>query len=254
MNLALFAARDVGIEIARFLSDQSEDLKCLVLDANDRGEANSTIRQLSRVASDCVLSSNTIYEEGTLARMSLMGIDLIILAWWPYIIRPSVLAIPRVGCLNLHPSLLPYDRGKHYNFWTLVEDSPFGVTIHFVDPGVDTGDIAWQSQIPKSWEDTGKSLYEKAQQEIVRLFKNNFADIKNGNIPRTPQDRQQGSSHFAREIESASRIDLDRSYTARDLLNLLRARTFPPHPACRFTSGDATYEVRVDIRRITDER
>lgn len=252
MNLALFAAREVGIEIARFLGDQAEDLRCLVLDAKDGGETNSTIRQLSRVTSDRVLFSHAIYEEDALARMSLMGIDLIILAWWPYIIKPSVLAIPRVGCLNLHPSLLPYNRGKHYNFWTLVEDSPFGVTIHFVDPGVDTGDIAWQSPIPKSWEDTGKSLYEKAQKEIVRLFKANFANIKNGNIPRTPQDRRLGSSHLAREIESASRIDLDRSYTARELLNLLRARTFPPHPACRFSSEEATYEVRVDIRRITD--
>ena len=127
---------------------------------------------------------------------------------------------PRLGCLNFHPSYLPYNRGKHYNFWSLVEDTTFGVTLHFLDEGVDTGDIAFQSIIDKSWEDTGETLYNKAQQEIVRLFKTKFPEIKNGSIPRQPQEMSKGSFHRSEELDFASRIDLDRSYKARELLNL----------------------------------
>jgi hypothetical protein len=44
-------------------------------------------------------------------------------------------------------------------------------------------------------------------------------------------------------------IDLEKTYTARDLLNLLRARTFPGYRACTFSDGEASYEVRVEIKR-----
>jgi methionyl-tRNA formyltransferase len=150
---------------------------------------------------------------------------------------------------------LPYNRGKHYNFWAIVEEAPFGVTLHHVDEGVDRGDIAFQARIETGWEDTGETLYRKAQVAIVRLFRDAFDDIVAGRIPRTPQDLGAGSFHLARELEPASRIDLDAPCTARQLLNVLRARTFPPHPAAWFEAGGEKYEVRVQINRAnpTDE-
>lgn len=99
-----------------------------------------------------------------------MQLDLIILAWWPYILKEALIKIPKIGCLNFHPSYLPYNRGKHPNFWSLVEDVPFGVSLHFVDTGIDSGSIAFQKIVPKSWEDTGKTLHEKGKREIVKLF------------------------------------------------------------------------------------
>lgn len=85
-----------------------------------------------------------------------------ILAWWSYVLKENLIRIPRIGCLNFYPSFLPYNRGKHYNFWTIVEGNPFGVSQHSVDQGIDTGDIAYQSRIAKTWEDTGEALYHKA--------------------------------------------------------------------------------------------
>ena len=130
--------------------------------------------------------------------------------------------------------------------------APFGVTLHWVGAGVDCGDIAFQSLIETSWEDTGATLYYKAQEEIVRLFKEKFSEIKAGRIPRLPQDLARGSFHLARELEDASRIELDKTYTAAELLNLLRARTFQPHPAAWFEAEGRRYEVRIEIKE-TDE-
>jgi len=175
--------------------------------------------------------------------------DIGILAWWPKIISSSLISLCRAGFINTHPSLLPHNRGKHYNFWALVEQAPFGVSLHFVDKGIDNGDIVAQMPIIYSWEDTGGSLYEKAGNEIVNLFKTIYPDIRNGEVKRVPQNLKDGSIHFANEINQASEIYLDKNYTARDLFNLLRARTFPGKPACTFKDNNETYEITVNIKR-----
>lgn len=255
MKIALFAAEAVGKEVALFLGEQREPITCVVVDSADRKGLNREI-----VASSKVSGRHRIFESETLDHMATqqalraLDLDLILLAWWPYILKPDIIEIPRLGCLNFHPSLLPYNRGKHYNFWTLVEDTPFGVTLHWVNGAIDAGDIAWQSPIEKSWTDTGETLYHRAQREIVKLFREKFADIQRGAIPRVPQDLARGSAHRAAEIEPASKIDLERPYTARELLNLIRARTFPPHPGAWFLDGGEKYEVRIEIKKVTDAR
>lgn len=248
MNFGLFATQDVGLEVARFLSDRGERIACLVLDANDPGGCNQQI--LEAVETDVVAYSNALGDVETLGRLRRLDLDLLILAWWPYIVGPPVIQLARIGCLNFHNSLLPHNRGKHPNFWAIVEGSPYGVTLHFVDAGVDTGDIIFQKEVDSTWEDTGETLHRKGKHAVVELFKEKFDDIKALRFSRKPQDPKTGSFHRARELDPASRIDLDALYPARDLLNLLRARTYPPFPAAWFIEGSQKYEVRVEIRRV----
>lgn len=175
--------------------------------------------------------------------------DLGILAWWPKLISREVMKLAVGGFINTHPSLLPYNRGKHPNFWALVEEAPFGVSLHYVDEDIDSGDIVAQLPIPYDWEDTGETLYHKASQAMFELFKSVYPKIRGGYIRRVPQDINRGSLHYAVEIEEASKIDLDKSYTARQLINLLRARTFPGYPSCRFEENGNTYEITVNIKK-----
>ena len=253
MNIALFATRDVGHQVAKFFGENQEPLTCLVLDSGSEQELNSRLINDSGISSRArVFYSNSLCEEETISALRSLNLDLGILAWWPYIIKENLIGIPRLGFLNFHPSYLPYNRGKHPNFWSLVEDVPFGVTLHYVNTGIDSGDIAYQSAIDKSWEDTGATLYLKAQKEIVRLFKDSFAEIKKGNTPRKPQELTQGSFHRGKELEPASQVYLDRSYQARDLLNLVRARTFHPYPAAWFIENGQRYEARIEIKKVED--
>lgn len=251
MKIGLFAANVVGSKIAKFMGDQREAPACLVLDSNDPAGLNPAITVDSGVKdSSVIFESNSLGDDQTREQLRALDLDLIVLAWWPYILKPELIGIPRLGCLNFHPSLLPHNRGRHYNFWALVEGAPFGVTIHWVDAAVDCGDIAFQSRIATTWEDTGATLYYKAQEEIVRLFMEKFPEVKAGRIPRIPQDLALGSFHLARELEEASRIELDQAYSAGTLLNLIRARTFPPHPAAWFTDDGKRYEVRIEIKKV----
>jgi methionyl-tRNA formyltransferase len=161
-----------------------------------------------------------------------LAFDLGLLIWWPY------------------PSLLPYNRGKHFSFWAIVEQCPFGVTLHRVDTGIDTGDIVAQSTIDFGWEDTGETLLLKAQNAMIALFKEQYPFLRTGEIKSFSQVIGTGSFHQGSEIDRVTRIFLDKPYVARDLLNLLRAKTFEGLPGCRFEENGVTYDVTIKIKEV----
>ena len=180
---------------------------------------------------------------------SLKKVDYIILAWWPKIIKKEIINAPKIGVINFHPSFLPFNRGKNYNFWSIVEECKFGVTLHFVDEGIDTGDIIFQREINISWEDSGESLYLKAKSEMLKLFMDSYSNILRQDFTRIKQDLSKGSFHYAKELDNVSELELDKDYKAKDLLNLLRARTFTGKPSCFFIDNGVKYDVRISITK-----
>ena len=75
------------------------------------------------------------------------------------------------------PSLVRHGRGKDPNFWAIVEEVPFGVTIHHVNATTDGGDIAFQQEIAVTWEDTGATLYAKALVAMEELLQKSLPVI-----------------------------------------------------------------------------
>ena len=242
MRLLLLADGTVGAEIFRFLMEKYSDDLALVVTTRP----NEIYREAGgKGIPVCVFDS----EKSVLDRLD-SGADLGVLAWWPKILKSPLLDAPRLGFVNTHPSLLPHNRGKHYNFWALVEQAPFGVTLHRVDSGVDTGDIVAQATINYDWCDTGETLYNKAQAAMLELFCKSYPILRTGQYISKPQDNGIGSFHRASEIESASKIDLDAHYRARNLLNLLRARSFEGHPGCWFEESGHRYEISIIIKKV----
>lgn len=240
-KIALLADGAVGERLVRWLlENHREDIQVVI--CVSEGALVDMVRS-HHIPVHIAKKNDDVYE----ALSKFPDLDLGFLLWWPYLVKQNVLNLTKQGFINTHPSLLPHGRGKHYNFWTIVEEAPFGVSLHFVEEGIDCGDIVAQRSIDYGWEDTGKTLYQKAQSMIFELFIHEYLSFKVGMIKRKPQDLTLGSLHYARELEPASLIELDRSYTGRELLNLLRARTFDPHPACRFIDGGQTFEARILI-------
>ncbi|GAC1622161.1 MAG: hypothetical protein NVS4B7_13740 [Ktedonobacteraceae bacterium] len=84
----------------------------------------------------------------TLSSLAAYQTDAICVACFPLRIPAAMLAMPRLGCLNVHPSLLPANRGPMPLFWTFRHDlRQTGITIHFMDEGMDTGNILAQQFI-----------------------------------------------------------------------------------------------------------
>lgn len=251
-SLVVLASDVVGFKIAEFLFQRKEEVKFVVIDPADRGGYNERIEQLCRFSSrDCVLvEAGQLKNDGFLRRVARTRPWIGILAWWPHILKGPIRSIPQRGWLNLHPSHLPFNRGKHPNFWCLAGETPCGVSLHFIDEGIDSGDLVAQAPLDTSWEDTGETVYHKSRELILQLFKEKFDDIVADRLPRVKQSSKIGSFHAASEIEEASRINLDATCTARKLFNVIRARMFSPHPTVYFRDGRKKYSVQIVIKEI----
>jgi methionyl-tRNA formyltransferase len=248
-NFAVFADRTVGLKIIRFFNNNYPEYLKAVIVIDENSDVYNYLLD-NRFDKNNIILNNDLYSETTISKLKGLNLDYIVLSWWPHIIRKEIFSLPKIGTINFHPSYLPFNKGKHYNFWTLVEDTPFGVTIHFVDESIDGGDIIFQEKIQKSWEDNGETLYLKAQDAMADLFIENLPKLIKGDYKRIKQSVNQGTFHYAKEIVEASRIDLNKDYKARDLLNLIRARTFKGYPACYFYDKNKKYEVRIEIKEV----
>lgn len=126
--------------------------------------------------------------------------DWVISYRYPHIITPEVIDIFSGRIVNLHISYLPWNRGADPNLWSIVEQTPIGISIHAITPGLDKGDIYCQKMFEFSDEETLLSTYEKLNQEIQLLFIDVWPDIISNNLLATPQ-KGKGSYHKKKDKE-----------------------------------------------------
>jgi methionyl-tRNA formyltransferase len=110
------------------------------------------------------------------------------------IIKQQILEVPRQSTVNSHPSLLPWLRGSASVGWALYKDMPQGATAHFIDPGIDTGDIIVSRQLPVYRHDTYESINYRIAILAGELMAEAVTSIKNGEASRTPQDPNAGET------------------------------------------------------------
>jgi folate-dependent phosphoribosylglycinamide formyltransferase PurN len=114
--------------------------------------------------------------------------DLIVMANFGQILRRPLLALPVRGCINVHPSLLPLYRGPDPFYWIVENrETESGVTVHYVDEAIDTGDVILQSRMAVLPGDTERTLRDRAAAESARLLVEAMGLIRAGRAPRTPQ-------------------------------------------------------------------
>lgn len=121
-------------------------------------------------------------------------IDFLISYGYRHIIAPNVLARLPARAINLHISLLPWNRGADPNLWSFIDNTPKGVTIHYIDAGIDTGDIIVQREVRFDNESTLATSYQQLTEEIEQLFRDNWSVIRSGECSRCPQ-MGRGSYH-----------------------------------------------------------
>ncbi|RAZ52059.1 formyltransferase family protein [Campylobacter hyointestinalis] len=123
--------------------------------------------------------------------------DFLISYGYRYIIDEEVINLFNGNAINLHISYLPYNRGADPNFWSFVENSKKGVTIHLLDKGLDTGDIIVQKEIKFDKDETLASSYKKLNLEIQNLFIKNWDLIKTKSY--TPKKQSGGTYHRSKD-------------------------------------------------------
>lgn len=121
--------------------------------------------------------------------------DKIISYSYRYMIKKEVIDFMSASILNLHISYLPWNRGANPNFWSFIDNTPKGITIHEIDERLDRGKILLQKKLEFDEEkETFSTTYQKLNEEIVKLFEENRKALLEGRILGKPA-LEQGSYH-----------------------------------------------------------
>jgi methionyl-tRNA formyltransferase len=161
-----------------------------------------------------------------------LGPDLGVCVSYDQILRSHIRNVAPKGFINLHAGKLPLYRGRNVVNWALINgETEIGITSHFLDDGVDTGDIILQQTLPISWTDTYGDVLQRVVEKIPELVINSVSLIARGEAQRQPQAHLAGTYFPARGPGDEW---LDWSDTSRNLHNKIRAITHPG-PGARTT-------------------
>ena len=191
-------------------------------------------------------------EESQLRLVERLDPAFVVACGFTHVVPPEVLAVPDGGCLNLHPGLLPYARGYNPNVWSIVEDLPAGATLHYMDEGVDTGPVVATRDVETRFDDTGKDLYERLERAAFELFVETWPRVEGGSVDARVQDDSLATIHYKLEFVDLCELDPGEETTVRELLDRLRALTFPPFDNARVEVDGETYYVEVSVTHEDD--
>jgi len=174
--------------------------------------------------------------------------DLIITVEYDKILDPTILAIPKMGTVNIHFSPLPRHRGYFPVIWSLMEDDKAGVTMHWVNEQVNGGDIIATQAIPIGAEETSFSLYLKLSKIGMELFKTYFPKIMKGTAPKIAQQEELSTYHAAGYPEQ--RI-IDWNKSSNEIDRFIRALTFPGFESARTFYNDMEISILHPVESIS---
>ena len=246
MKIGICTSKYVGYELLKFIFKLS-DISFVIIHKEDNYKDN--------IIKLCQDNNVNFYDvdvnsDKFISLSKKNNIDLIFMLWFPTIVKKLSLNSVNIGFINLHPSFIPHNRGMHPYYWSIVDNTPAGTTIHFIDENIDEGKILFQKKIDVSITDTGESLYYKNLTETINLFKENYLNILNSNYKLKKVDNSKGSFHLSKDIEKHSKIDLNKEYKAIDLINIIRARSFNGGNSSYFTHNDKKYKINININEI----
>lgn len=251
LRIAFAGDRDIAIEVLeRILVDNVKPLALLIPEKTKASHAQELVDLCSFLPVENILIGQAFCGADSVELLRQLDLDFIIGVHFPAIIPPEILSIPKQGVLNLHPAFLPYNRGWHTPSWAILEDTPIGATLHFMNDGVDTGDIVHRKQICVSPGDTAHSLYLRLKKLELEVFEEAWPEILSGTYTRTPQDQATGTTHRRKDLSApdVQRIELDAEVKVGHLLKKLRALTTNRiSEAAYFETEGKRYRIQVVI-------
>ena len=171
--------------------------------------------------------------------------DYIFSVQYDKILGPELLKFPKIGCINIHYAMLPYNRGCLPIPWALIDKQPVGVTIHWMDSKIDTGDIIAANELEVNSDDTAQTLYYKATQVAYKLFKDVFPKVLE---KKTERIKQPQNNVAYRNSGYPYNRNIDWNWSANKIDRIVRALTFPPFPSARTSYKDMDVEVLYPVK------
>ena len=173
--------------------------------------------------------------------------DLFVSMSFNQIFEKLTFQIPRNGTINCHAGQLPFYRGRNVLNWALINDEKeFGITVHFIDEGIDSGDIILQKTYKIKDKDNYKTLLEKAYEECPKLLFQSIGMLINNNLKVIPQKNLSKSFMYCpKRIEGDEIIDWDKK--SREIFNFIRALTKPGPCAQTFAKDNKIKIIKAEL-------
>jgi methionyl-tRNA formyltransferase len=218
MRIVIVGQGPFGEKVLQALIQKGEEVVGTFSPPDKRGEGMNVLAEKSSIPSfrPELMKEPQVYEA-----YSTLKPDLAILAFVTDIIPEKLLAVPFLGTICYHPSILPRHRGASAINWAIIQgDTRTGLIIFWADKGIDTGPILLQKEVKINPDDTTGSLYFNklfpmgvdAMVEAVEL-------IKKGKAPRIPQDDSKATYEPPCDDRVAS-VNFEKSI--KDIYNLIR--------------------------------
>jgi methionyl-tRNA formyltransferase len=236
MRIALIGQAAFGEAVFNALREAGEQI-VVVSSVRGAKERPDPLYAAAKGAGVPVFSTGKLKQPDTLAKYAATEPELCVMAFVTHILPESVIHESKHGTIEYHPSLLPRHRGRSAINWAIrMGDEVTGLTVFWVDKGIDTGPILLQREVPIAPDDTVGSLYfDRLYPMGVEALVESVRMVREGSAPSIPQDDSQATyEHPADDANSG----IDWSAPAQQLYDLVRGSN--PQPGAHARLGGRT--------------
>lgn len=185
-----FGVRDFAVEAASYGYERAADTVTQIVG----GRRHHSVKAICRAHGIPVLSPENVNAPEFLDELAQLEPDLVVSVSCPQIFGPDLLRLPRHGCINVHSSRLPNYRGMLPTFWVLAEgERATGVTVHFMNAGIDGGGIIAQREIRIDDAETLHSLMRKCKVVAADLVAETIERFRTGSVAALPNPVDEGA-------------------------------------------------------------
>jgi UDP-4-amino-4-deoxy-L-arabinose formyltransferase/UDP-glucuronic acid dehydrogenase (UDP-4-keto-hexauronic acid decarboxylating) len=227
MKTIVLAYHNIGCSGIKALLSCGYDIQAIFTHKDDPNENIwfDSVAELAAANNIPVYAPEDINHPLWVERIRGLSPDILFSFYYRDMVGEDILNIPASGCLNLHGSLLPRYRGRCPVNWVLINgEKETGVTLHYMTPKPDEGDIAGQKRVMIDYDDTALSLFKKLTDASDELLKEQLPMIRENRVKRTLQDGSLSSYFGGRGPEDG---EIDWKQDAETVRNLVRAVTRP---------------------------
>lgn len=234
MRIAFLGTGDIGLpSLGALLASSDHDLVAVVTQP-DKPVGRKQVLTPPQIKVRALAAGKPVIQppkiRHAVEELQAFNADVAIVVAYGQILSRAVLDVPKLGCLNIHASLLPRHRGAAPIQAAIRDgDAETGVTLMFMDEGLDTGDILLAKRQPITNDDTGGSLHDKLALQAPATLEEALDLLATGHPPREKQDDSK-ATHVRKLTRQDGRIDWSRS--AVELDRLIRAFTPWPGTSC----------------------
>lgn len=201
MNIVFMGTPDFAVPTLQMLIDEGHEIS-LVVTQPDKPKGRGNKETMPRVKElalkyDLPVSQpvRVRTDEEFYKHIKALNPDLIIVVAFGQILPESILEIPRLGCINIHGSLLPKYRGAGPIQWSVINgEEVTGVTIMYMDKGMDTGDMLYKKEIPLDPKETSQTLHDKMMHVGAQALKEAMPLIISGGEGREKQNSDEATN------------------------------------------------------------